>query len=152
MQQSDIGDEHGAGSTLAASGAATTRPPSTVLLVEDEGFVREVACEVLSRAGYRVLTARNAAEAVELFREHAGTVQLLLTDVVLPDRNGLDLARELATADWGIKSIFVSGYPENSITRQEPRQAGWFYLAKPFSGTSLLHKISEALPGEISGD
>jgi len=63
----------------------------TILLVEDEAFVREVAYEVLSRAGYRVLTAGNATEALQAFREHAGAVQLLLTDVVLPDRNGCDL-------------------------------------------------------------
>ena len=122
--------------------------PRTVLLVEDEAFVREVACEILSRAGYRVLKAGNAKEAVKIFREHAGEVHLLLTDVVLPDRNGRDLATELATLGDGVKSIFVSGYPENSITRRGLRQPGWFYLPKPFSVLSLLQKIREVLPHE----
>jgi two-component system cell cycle sensor histidine kinase/response regulator CckA len=117
--------------------------------VEDEAFVREVACEVLSRAGYRVLKAGNAKEAVKIFREHAGEVHLLLTDVVLPDRNGRDLAAELATLGDGVKSIFVSGYPENSITKRGLRQPGWFYLPKPFSVVSLLQKIREVLPHEL---
>jgi len=116
--------------------------------VEDEAFVREVACEVLSGAGYRVLKAGNATEALQVFRENAGAVQLLLTDVVLPDRNGCDLAMELSTVGGGVKSIFVSGYPENLITRRGLRQPGWFYLPKPFSVASLMQKINEALPTE----
>jgi two-component system, cell cycle sensor histidine kinase and response regulator CckA len=120
----------------------------TILLVEDEAFVRDVACEVLSRAGYRVLKAGNAKEAVKIFREHAGEVHLLLTDVVLPDRNGRDLATELATLGDGVKSIFVSGYAENSITKRKLKQPGWFYLPKPFSVVSLLQKIREVLPHE----
>ena len=122
--------------------------PRTILLVEDEAFVRDVACEVLSRAGYRVLKARNATEALQVVREHAGGVQLLLTDVVLPDRNGCDLALELAALCDGVKSIFVSGYPENSITKNGLRQPGWSYLPKPFSVTSLIQKIKEILPDE----
>jgi two-component system cell cycle sensor histidine kinase/response regulator CckA len=127
---------------------ASGQLPRTILLVEDEAFVREVAYEVLSCAGYRVLKAANATEAVQVFREQAGAVQLLLTDVVLPDRNGCDLALELSTLNGGVKSIFVSGYPENVITKRGLRQPGWFYLPKPFSVASLMQKIKEALPNE----
>ena len=74
----------------------------------------------------------------------------MLTDVVLPDRNGCDLALELATLCDGVKSIFVSGYPENSITRKGLRQPGWSYLPKPFSVTSRIQKIKEVLPDEDS--
>jgi two-component system cell cycle sensor histidine kinase/response regulator CckA len=133
---------------LQQADLASTDLARTILLVEDEAFVREVACEVLSRAGYRVLKAGNAKEAVKIFREHAGEVHLLLTDVVLPDRNGRDLATELAALGDGVKSIFVSGYPENSITKRGLKQPGWFYLPKPFSVVSLLQKISEVMPHE----
>ena len=126
---------------------ASTDLARTILLVEDEAFVREVASEVLSRVGYRVLTAGSAKEALRIFREHAGEVHLLLTDVVLPDRNGRDLATELTAMGEGVKSIFVSGYPENSITKRGLKQAGWF-CAKPFSVASLLQKIREVLPLE----
>lgn len=163
MHRPDFCKEEPASSTLVVASAcidpafidsAPTVPASggllrTVLLVEDETFVREVACEVLSRAGYRVLKAGNATEALQVFREHAGAVQLLLTDVVLPDRNGCDLALELSTLCGEVKSIFVSGYPENLITRRGLRQPGWFYLPKPFSVSSLMQKINEALPSEL---
>ena len=116
-----------------------------ILLVEDEAFVRKVACEVLCSAGYRVLPAENAADALKAFRGHPEEVQLLLTDVVLPDRSGCDLALELVNAGAGVKAIFISGYPENFITRQGLQNPGWSYLPKPFSAVSLLQKIKEVV-------
>jgi CheY-like chemotaxis protein len=117
----------------------------TILLVEDEKFVRDVAYEILCSAGYRVLQARNAAEAVRLFRGHAKEVRVLLTDVVLPDRNGCDLAIELLLPDSGVRAIFVSGYPENLVTRKGLQRPGWFYLPKPFSAASLLRTVDQVL-------
>ncbi len=117
----------------------------TILLVEDEAFVRKVACEVLCFAGYRVLPAKNAADAAKAFRLHAEEVQLLLTDLVLPDRSGCDLALELASVSAGVKAVFISGYPENCITRQGLQYPGWSYLPKPFSAASLLQKIKEVV-------
>ena len=96
-------------SVCASPIAVPNRPIPTILLVEDEAFVREVACEILRVAGYRVLPARNAAEAVPAFLAHREEVQLLLTDVVLPDRNGRDLAFELATLGHAFRIIFISG-------------------------------------------
>ncbi len=117
---------------------------ATILLVEDERFVRKVACEILMSGGYRVLEARDAAEAVETFWTEPDAVQLILADVVLPDRNGCDLAFELAPRK-GIRVIFISGYPVNRITRNGLQQPGWSYLPKPFSAESLLQKVKEAL-------
>jgi len=125
--------------------AVPNRPIPTILLVEDEAFVREVACEVLRVAGYRVLPARNAAEAVPAFLAHREEVQLLLTDVVLPDRNGRDLAFELVTLGQSFRIIFISGYPENSVTRNGFQKPGWFYLPKPFSAAALLQKVNEVM-------
>jgi two-component system cell cycle sensor histidine kinase/response regulator CckA len=117
----------------------------TILLVEDEAFVRQVAYEILRSAGYRVLPASNAAEAVLTFRDHSHEVQLLLTDVILPDRNGCELAHELVALGSSFKALFVSGYPENSVTRTGLQQPGLSYLPKPFSAASLLQKVKEVL-------
>lgn len=134
-----------AGSTCVSQVLTSSRRIATILLVEDEAFVREVAGEILRSAGYRVLPARNAAEAVRAFRCHPEEVQLLLTDVVLPDRNGCDLAHELVSDSGKVKTIFISGYPETSITIKGRLHSGCFYLPKPFSAVSLLEKIKEAL-------
>jgi len=118
-------------SVCASPVAVHNRPIPTILLVEDEAFVREVACEILRVAGYRVLPARNAAEAVPAFLAHREEVQLLLTDVVLPDRNGRDLAFELVTLGHAFRIIFISGYPENSVTETDFRSPGGFIFPNP---------------------
>jgi DNA-binding NtrC family response regulator len=145
--QADQEGEVAALGPVLLSPLAASRQPATILLVEDEAFVREVACQILCLAGYRVLKARNAAEALLAFRGHANNLQLLLTDVVLPDRNGSDLAHELTTQCNNVKAILVSGYPENSVTSKGLRP-GWSYLPKPFSADSLLQKIREVLEEE----
>jgi PleD family two-component response regulator len=86
-----------------------TPKPSIILLVEDEGFVREVTCKVLESAGYKVLSTCNAAEAKRKFRGCAQGVELLLTDVVLPGRDGLALAKDLRAIRPALKTIFMSG-------------------------------------------
>jgi CheY-like chemotaxis protein len=83
----------------------------TILLVEDEAFVREITGEILEAAGYRVLKTRNAAEAIGAFRRYKAIVRLLLTDVVLPGRNGRELATALRKINPKLKTIFISGYP-----------------------------------------
>jgi DNA-binding NtrC family response regulator len=117
----------------------------TILLVEDEAFVRDVVDEILSSAGYHVLKARSAGEALRIFHCYQGKIELLLTDVVLPDRNGCDLALEFALLCRGVRTIFISGYAENALTRKGFVQERWLYLPKPFSGQTLIHKVTEAL-------
>ncbi len=127
-------------------------PPGMILVVEDEDFVREVTCEVLLSAGYRVLRARTAPEAVRLFPRNGEKLQLLLTDVVLPGRSGRALAQELGAISPGMKTIFISGYPENEIVEQDMKAPGAFYLPKPFSVEMLLDRVRMALrePGLAS--
>jgi len=132
-------------SGLIISETEVPRACRTILLVEDEGFVREVTREVLRSAGYRVVEARNAAEAMRAFHRQREDVHLLLTDVVLPGRNGCDLAHDLRTICPGLRTIFISGYPENVVTRNGLQQCGWFYLPKPFSAESLMQKVSQVL-------
>src|SRR4029077_3922209 len=117
----------------------------TVLLVEDENFVRDVTGEILHSAGYRVLKARNADDAMRTFRQYRDEVQLLLTDVVMPGQNGFNLAHDLKAMSLGLRTIFISGYPENSVTRKGLKETGVFYLPKPFSAESLLRQVKQAL-------
>lgn len=120
-------------------------PKGTILVVEDEDFVREVTCEVLLSAGYSVLRARTATEATRLIPLITQMPQLLLTDVVLPGRSGQVLAQELRSVSPGLKTIFISGYPENEITQECTRGAGVFYLPKPFSAGMLLERVRAVL-------
>jgi|HubBroStandDraft_5_1064220.scaffolds.fasta_scaffold18752_4 two-component system cell cycle sensor histidine kinase/response regulator CckA len=123
----------------------------TILVVEDEAFVREAACDILEGEGYRVLRAHNATEALTAFRRQTGSVQLLLSDVVLPGQNGPALAKDLRTALPSLKTIFISGYPEHTLTRYGLAAGQMSYLAKPFSAESLLGKVRQVLELENQG-
>jgi two-component system, cell cycle sensor histidine kinase and response regulator CckA len=116
---------------------------ATILLVEDEDFVRQVTAEVLSFGGYQVFGARTAAEAMRVFGQYGEKVQLLLTDVVLPGTNGRDLARDLRLLHPGLKTMFISGYPDNEVTKRSSEEPGVFYLPKPFSVESLMQKVRQ---------
>jgi CheY-like chemotaxis protein len=122
------------------------RGTETILLVEDEGFVREVTKEVLQSAGYRVLMASNATEALahgECLRQ----VDLLLTDIVLPGKDGRALAGVLRSLQPNLAVLFVSGYPLRlaEIAAAEPAEA---WLPKPFSVAALLQKVRQVLSGK----
>lgn len=135
---------HGAGKQRPT--LRSTSPRSrTILLVEDEVFVRDVAGEILRSEGFRVLSVATAQEALSKFRMYRSKVDLLLTDVVLPDWNGNDLANELAAARPDLKVIFMSGYPETNIAKRSRRSRA-LYLSKPFCLTSLLEKIQQVFP------
>jgi two-component system cell cycle sensor histidine kinase/response regulator CckA len=135
---------------LPLTSGAPAEKPATILLVEDEALVREVMFETLVWAGYRVLKAGDAAEARALFHGCRKIVALLLTDVVLPDQNGKDLAQELRIISPALKAILVSGYPENATTRQASVAEGMLYLPKPFTADSLVQKVRVALAQEIT--
>jgi CheY-like chemotaxis protein len=111
----------------------------TILLVEDETFVREVASEVLRAAGYRVLTAKSAAEAVRIF-ENGFDIDLLLTDVVLPGETGRVLAERLRRANPQLPVLLATGYGE-----QMARETSEECLAKPFSSEDLLGRVRQLL-------
>ena len=131
--------------SLRAPKAELNSGGTTILLVEDEKFVCEVANEILWSAGYRPLPARCAEEARRLFYEHED-VHLLVTDVVLPDDNGAHLADELGSRRPGLKTIFISGYPENAVARAGAQEHDFrYYLPKPFSSESLITKTKQVL-------
>jgi two-component system, cell cycle sensor histidine kinase and response regulator CckA len=112
----------------------------TILFVEDETFVRRVTAEVLCAAGYGVLTAQSAEEALRLYDRHSGAVDLLLTDLVLPGQTGSALAAILNRLDRRLKILFVTGYVERLKTME-----GQDCLPKPFSTSGLLEKVRQVL-------
>jgi two-component system cell cycle sensor histidine kinase/response regulator CckA len=95
----------------ALTDADPPRGHGTILLVEDEEFLRNATGDILESTGYRVLKTRNAEEATSAFRRYKTIVKLLLTDVVLPGQNGRDLANELRSICPNLRTIFTSGYP-----------------------------------------
>jgi two-component system, cell cycle sensor histidine kinase and response regulator CckA len=122
----------------------------TILLVEDEAFVREVTGEVLEAVGYMVLKAANAEQAMKVYRQHPGVVDLLVTDLCMPGKNGRALAAELGTLCPRMKTILVSGYGDSG--QGKDGNSGFTYFPKPFSADSLMRKIREVLDGYSAAD
>lgn len=118
--------------------------PQTILLVEDEAFVRKVAADVLDSAGYKVLIASSATEAFEIYARRSEAVDLLLCDVVLPGMSGPVLAAEFQRLCPRAGVLLMSGYAEQ-LARCDRSCDGKKYLAKPFSTGTLLKRVHEAL-------
>jgi PAS domain S-box-containing protein len=122
----------------------------TILLVEDEEAVRSLAREVLESRGYHVLEAEGAIEALEVGKRHKDRIHLLLTDVVMPQMNGRELAKRLAPLHPETKVLYMSGYAENAIVHDGLLDQGTALLQKPFTADGLAHKLREVL--ESAGD
>jgi len=117
----------------------------TVLLVEDERIVRDLAATMLRNRGYRVVEAISGSHALEVARDHDGPLHLLVTDVVMPGMSGCELADRIASARPGIRLLYMSGYASDATARHgvvDPRAA---LLRKPFSPHALAAKVREAL-------
>ena len=122
----------------------------TILLVEDEPMILEMTTVMLKRQGYTVLPAAAPGEAIRLAREHAGEIHLLMTDVVMPEMNGRDLARNLLSLYPDLKRLFMSGYTANVIARHGVLNEGVHFIQKPFTMKDLAAKIRNVLVGEES--
>jgi two-component system, cell cycle sensor histidine kinase and response regulator CckA len=117
----------------------------TVLLVEDEGAVRNLACRVLRERGYKVIEAGNGMDAIRLAGEYAGEIHLVLTDVVMPGMSGSVLVSQMQAARPGIKALYVSGYTDNAIVHHGILDSEVAFLEKPFSPGRLASKVREVL-------
>ncbi|MFG1371023.1 response regulator [Xanthobacter oligotrophicus] len=115
-----------------------------VLLVEDEDAVRAFASRALANRGYEVLAAASGVEALELF-ETSGKVDIVISDVVMPEMDGPTLLRELRARDPALKVIFISGYAEEAFARNLPPSERFSFLPKPFSLKQLVAAVSETL-------
>jgi signal transduction histidine kinase/CheY-like chemotaxis protein len=128
-----------------AKPAVIPRGSETILVVEDEPDVRELACEFLRISGYSVLEARNGLEALELLARHSGTIHLVLSDMVMPKMGGAHLAERLRTVRPHTKIVLMSGYSEYFAGPRDQNPSRALTLQKPFSRPSLVEKIREAL-------
>jgi PAS domain S-box-containing protein len=121
----------------------TLRGAETILLVEDEDQIRVVAREILQRHGYQVIEARNAGEALLTCEQHIGTIPLLLTDLVMPQMNGKQLADRLGPLHPEMKVLFMSGYSDGVLVGQ--LASGAAFLQKPLTPFALTRKVREVL-------
>jgi len=152
--------EPGGGSTFKIYFPATEAPDSeaperiepvtlqgteTILLVEDQDEVRRVAQAILRRYGYHVIEARNAGEALLTCERHPRTIHLLLTDVVMPQMSGRELAERLAAMRPEMKVLYMSGYTENVIVHHGILDSGLAYLQKPILPELLARRVREVL-------
>jgi signal transduction histidine kinase/FixJ family two-component response regulator len=144
---------------LAASEAAPSRDEyqplplgsETVLLAEDEERVRALTASVLSQLGYHVLQAGDGEEALVVARAYRGEIHLLLTDIVMPKRNGNELAIEIRRDRPAIKVLFSSGYTGDVVAQQGTLDPAVPFLQKPFTPRTLAVKVREALGGRVTG-
>jgi len=132
-------------SGLRDAGAAAPRGAETILVVEDEPGVRELTTTMLKLLGYHVLAADSGAEALQIAKLHAGQIALAVTDVVMPNMSGAQLAAELRRTQPEIKIVFISGYTENAISQDGVLDEDVAFLGKPFSRESLARKMREVL-------
>jgi CheY-like chemotaxis protein len=118
-----------------------SRGRETILLAEDEEAVCALAERILREKGYTVLNASNGMEALNIAREFAGPIHLLLTDVVMPGMSGKVLVHEMEAVRPGIKSLYISGYTDNALAADGILDSNVAFLQKPFSPESLIHKV-----------
>jgi CheY-like chemotaxis protein len=138
----------GQAASIQRSSAPTELPrgSATILLVEDEAAVREVAAAILRNLGYRVLEAQDGDEGLLVFGAHAAEVDLLLTDVVLPGKvRGRELSERITAMRPAVKVLYMSGYTENSIMHHGRLDDGVQLLGKPFKREQLARKVAEVL-------
>ena len=129
----------------AVSPPTTLRGSETILLVEDEEQVRTVVLTILRRQGYKVVAARSAAEALELCARDSESIDLLLTDVVMPQLSGPELAKRLTALRPQLKVLCMSGYTDDSIVRHGVLASGVAYIQKPITQAGLARKVREVL-------
>jgi two-component system, cell cycle sensor histidine kinase and response regulator CckA len=129
----------------AAPAAIQGKGHETILVAEDDEPLLRLAHRALATLGYTVLQADRAATAIDIARRHKGPIDLLLTDVVMPDMNGRKLAETLRAARPGLRVLFMSGYPDGAITHNGMLEKGVAYVAKPFTTEAIARKVREML-------
>ncbi|MBI1878262.1 MAG: response regulator [Chloroflexi bacterium] len=124
----------------------TVRPGSeTILLVEDEALVRGIALKALSRFGYTVLSAQTGSEALALVHDRLSEIDLVVTDVVMPQMSGQQLVAKLRALQPDLKVLYMSGYTESAMLNHEISHTGAAFLSKPFTPDLLAYKVREVL-------
>jgi two-component system cell cycle sensor histidine kinase/response regulator CckA len=135
-----------AADTMAKAATADLTGHGTILLVEDEEGLRALNARGLTSRGYTVLEAGNGVEAIEVLEKH-GHVDLVVSDVVMPEMDGPTLLKELRWRDPNVKIIFVSGYAEEAFAKNLPSEEQYRFLAKPFTLKQLVAVVKQTLAG-----
>jgi two-component system cell cycle sensor histidine kinase/response regulator CckA len=117
----------------------------TILLVEDDSAVRAVARRALLRFGFNVLPAAGGEEALQVANEHNGEIDLLLTDVMMPGMNGVEVAKRIQRLRPGIRVFYMSGYADQDLVGQGLLQPGTHFLQKPFTPQELGGRVRDVL-------
>jgi two-component system, cell cycle sensor histidine kinase and response regulator CckA len=117
----------------------------TILLVDDQNDLRTLLCEVLQKNGYTVLSANNGREALRLVREHAEPIDLVITDMVMPEMGGRELAEALRELQPDTRVLYMSGYADSTEDVAELLSHGHAFIEKPFAPEALLHKLRDVL-------
>jgi len=128
-----------------APAEAPRRGAGTVLVVEDDEQLRRLTHRALDAQGYTVLVADRGATALDIARRHKGEIDLLLTDVIMPDTNGRKLAETIQAARPGMRVLYMSGYPDGAIASHGMLEPGVAYLAKPFTTEAITRRVREVL-------
>ncbi len=128
--------------------AAAVKGKETILLVEDEPAILKIAAMLLERQGYKVLTAKTPSEALTIAKNSKNQIAMLMTDVIMPDMNGRELANKLSERIPTLKVLFMSGYTANIISRHGVLDDGMHFIQKPFSISDLATKVREVLDEE----
>ena len=114
----------------------------SILIVEDEEFVRKVTCDVLRASGFRVFTAADAGDAMAIFKARQMEIELVLTDMVMPGRSGKLLAKDLQNLKPELRIIMTSGYGDSEVEGRTPDCGTIFFLPKPYSAEALILKVN----------
>lgn len=125
--------------------ASIQRGEETILMVEDEPSLLDLNKMILEKQGYRVFTAGTPGEAIRLAEEHTGNIDLLMTDVVMPEMNGQELANKMLSLYPTLKCLFTSGHTANVIAHHGVLDEGVHFIQKPFSRRDLAAKVREVL-------
>jgi CheY-like chemotaxis protein len=125
--------------------AGGIRGTETILLAEDEEMVRDLARQVLEMSGYKVLEAANGRSALSMFERHQESIHLLLTDVIMPEMSGRELADRVVQIRPEMKVLYMSGYTDNAILHHGILTEGTNFIHKPFAPDSLTRMVREVL-------
>jgi CheY-like chemotaxis protein len=130
-----------------SAGVPVLEGAERILLLEDQPEVRDVIAATLGRHGYSVVPVASAAEALAAVRNGLPPIDLLLTDVVMPDASGRDVARQIVFEQPTVRVLYMSGYTDDAIVRHGVLDAGLAFIQKPFSNERLLRKVRSVLDG-----
>ncbi len=137
--------DDGAAASAAPATGERPRGAETVLLVEDEDAVRKLAKRILERQGYTVVDARNGRDALSKVAAHPQTIDIVVTDMVMPEMNGRALVEHLHTTRPALRVLYMSGYTDDEIVRRGLLDAGVSFLPKPFTADTLARAVRVAL-------